>query len=261
MSYEEYFPYAAVASQVEVPVERYRFCVRERDDESGLDYGGARYYAAWLGRRIGCGPAGFVDGLNLYAYTRLNPVRFDDLGGTQSTDTKELQKQTPAAGNEVQEAIKNVTEETMKAGKKGTTSPTRPISTLRRTRAWRRAIPTTTTTQGCALARHRSHGQGRGVVQRVPGASAAVAGDDLGAGHVPRAVAVDAGFGVGGALGSSAVNQNGLTAGMYGARLVHFSLPARNDWAVGGYGQFGGGVQKNPDGSNAQDLSGSRPRP
>ena len=54
ISYEEYYPYGstsyqAVRSQTETP-KRYRYTGMERDEESGLNYHGARYYAAWLGR-------------------------------------------------------------------------------------------------------------------------------------------------------------------------------------------------------------------
>ena len=44
-------------------------------------YYGARYYAPWLGRWISPDPAGTVDGLNLYAFVRGNPIRYIDDGG------------------------------------------------------------------------------------------------------------------------------------------------------------------------------------
>jgi RHS repeat-associated protein len=91
ISYEEYYPYGstsyrAVRSDVEVSPKRYRYTGMERDEESGLYYHGARYYAPWLGRWMSCDPEGLVDGTNIYAYSRNNPVRFNDLSGTQSTD-------------------------------------------------------------------------------------------------------------------------------------------------------------------------------
>lgn len=54
ISYEEYFPYGstsyqAVRSQQEAS-KRYRYTGKERDEESGLNYHGARYYAPWLCR-------------------------------------------------------------------------------------------------------------------------------------------------------------------------------------------------------------------
>jgi RHS repeat-associated protein len=86
ISYEEYFPYGctsyqAVQSGVEVP-KRYRFTGKERDEESGLYYHGARYYACWLGRWLKCDPYGLDSGLNLYDYGSSNPIKFVDPAGT-----------------------------------------------------------------------------------------------------------------------------------------------------------------------------------
>lgn len=60
ISYEEYVPYGsstyqAVRRQTET-AKRYRYTGKERDEESGLFYHGARYYAAWLGRWTSCDP-------------------------------------------------------------------------------------------------------------------------------------------------------------------------------------------------------------
>ncbi|HMG76425.1 MAG TPA: SpvB/TcaC N-terminal domain-containing protein [Pyrinomonadaceae bacterium] len=89
ISYEEYTPYGstsfqAVRSQTETP-KRYRYTGKERDEENGLCYHGARYYAPWLGRWTACDPAGTVDGLNAYAYVRDNPVGASDPTGRWST--------------------------------------------------------------------------------------------------------------------------------------------------------------------------------
>jgi len=63
ISYEEYTPYGsstyqAVRSQTET-AKRYRYTGKERNEESGFYYHGARYYAAWLGRWINTDPAVF----------------------------------------------------------------------------------------------------------------------------------------------------------------------------------------------------------
>jgi RHS repeat-associated protein len=88
VSYEEYFPfggtaYQAVQSQTETP-KRYRFVGKERDEENGLYYHGARYSAPWLGRWTSADPAGLVDGPNLYAYCSDNPIVHSDRSGTES---------------------------------------------------------------------------------------------------------------------------------------------------------------------------------
>lgn len=91
ISYEEYYPYGSTSFQAgrslaEVSLKRYRFCGKERDEESGLYYHGARYYAPWLGRWVSCDPKGLVDGPALYAYCRCNPVVHTDPQGTQTLE-------------------------------------------------------------------------------------------------------------------------------------------------------------------------------
>jgi RHS repeat-associated protein len=86
ISYEEYFPfgtssYTSIDATGEVPAKRYRYTGKERDNETGLYYHGARYYLPWLLRWTGCDPAGVVDGLNLYVYVCNNPVKFSDPTG------------------------------------------------------------------------------------------------------------------------------------------------------------------------------------
>lgn len=91
ISYEEYHPYGTTAYQAQnaalkCAAKRYRYTGMERDEESGFNYHGARYYAPWLGRWTSCDPIGLRDGLNLYAYVGGRPLRFNDPGGTQQTD-------------------------------------------------------------------------------------------------------------------------------------------------------------------------------
>ncbi len=91
ISYEEYYPYGATAysassSSADLSLKRYRFTGKERDSETGLDYFGVRYYASWLGRWTSGDPGGFVDGLNLYRYTRNNPVNGIDAKGYSTED-------------------------------------------------------------------------------------------------------------------------------------------------------------------------------
>jgi RHS repeat-associated protein len=82
ISYEEYSPYGsstyqAVRKQTETP-KRYRYTGKERDEESGLCYFGARYYAPWIGRWTSGDP---VRKDNLYSFVRDNPVSFVDPDG------------------------------------------------------------------------------------------------------------------------------------------------------------------------------------
>jgi RHS repeat-associated protein len=80
---EEYFPYGET-SFGSFSRKRYRFSAKERDEESGLAYHGARYYAPWLCRWTTCDPRGDADGLNLYAYVCACPTKLTDSNGTQS---------------------------------------------------------------------------------------------------------------------------------------------------------------------------------
>lgn len=61
ISYEEYHPYGTTAYQannksVKSAAKRYRYTSMERDEETGLEYHGARYYIPWLGRWLSSDP-------------------------------------------------------------------------------------------------------------------------------------------------------------------------------------------------------------
>ena len=58
--------------------------VKERDEETGLNYHGARYYATWLSRWCSCDPIGIEDEHNVYKYARNHPVIFIDSAGTEA---------------------------------------------------------------------------------------------------------------------------------------------------------------------------------
>jgi RHS repeat-associated protein len=95
ITYEEYHPYGSTAFHAatgEVSTKRYRYTGKERDEETGLYYHGARYYAPWIGRWTAVDPEGTTDGLNLYRYSRGNPIRFSDPAGTQSRDWEIYQR-------------------------------------------------------------------------------------------------------------------------------------------------------------------------
>lgn len=88
IAYEEYHPYGSSAFQAgrsaaEVRGRRYRYTGKERDDETGLSYHGARSYAPWLGRWASADPIGIEAGLNRYGYVRCNPIRLIDPQGTE----------------------------------------------------------------------------------------------------------------------------------------------------------------------------------
>ena len=91
ISYEEYYPYGDTSYRAgrtasEVRQKRYRYTGKEKDEESGLYYHGARYYACWLGRWTAADPIGIGDGMNVYMYVRGNPVKLQDPSGTQTVE-------------------------------------------------------------------------------------------------------------------------------------------------------------------------------
>ncbi|QWC14702.1 hypothetical protein KKR89_09960 [Cellulomonas dongxiuzhuiae] len=86
VSYEEYTPYGsttyqAVRADVQASPKRYRYSARERDEESGLYYHGARYYAPWLARWTAADPLLLRDSPNVYLYALANPVIAKDPSG------------------------------------------------------------------------------------------------------------------------------------------------------------------------------------
>jgi RHS repeat-associated protein len=85
IGYEEYHPYGttayrAVDSSIDVSAKRYRYTGMERDEETGLSYHTARYYASWLGRWTAADPIGLDGGENRFAYVL--PVSASDPAGT-----------------------------------------------------------------------------------------------------------------------------------------------------------------------------------
>jgi RHS repeat-associated protein len=100
ITYEEYYPFGATSfhaadSASEVSRKQYRYTGRERDEETGLYYHGARYFAPWLGRWTARDPAGLIDGPNAYSYARNNPRNLADPGGRQAGSRSDLEQFNP----------------------------------------------------------------------------------------------------------------------------------------------------------------------
>ena len=84
--YEEFHPFGTTSYQaknknIKSASKRYRYTGMERDEESGLEYHGARYYMPWLGRWLCADPVGVDDDINLYAYLSDDPVNYVDVTG------------------------------------------------------------------------------------------------------------------------------------------------------------------------------------
>jgi RHS repeat-associated protein len=91
ISYEEYHPFGTTSFQTmdpnnDVPLKRYRYTGKERDEESGLYYHEARYYAPWLCRWTSADPIGIEGGSNFYLYCDNDPIKkIDPTGTTDNT--------------------------------------------------------------------------------------------------------------------------------------------------------------------------------
>jgi RHS repeat-associated protein len=103
---EEYYPYGGTAvwaadSEVKGRYKTVRHAGKEHD-ATGLYYYGYRYYQAWLGRWLSADPAGDVDGLNLFARVRNNPMTWIDPRGLHSSPTQpsaNVKKEEPPSSN------------------------------------------------------------------------------------------------------------------------------------------------------------------
>lgn len=84
---QEYYPFGET-SFGSYGKKRYQYVGKERDEESGLYYYGARYYAPWTCRFISCDPkAAETPQQSPYNYCHNNPVNLIDPDGMQATGT------------------------------------------------------------------------------------------------------------------------------------------------------------------------------
>jgi RHS repeat-associated protein len=87
ITYEEYHPfgtssYRSGKSGAEASLKRYRYSGKERDDETGLYYYGARYCASWLGRFVSVDPlAENAPDKTPYHFVSNNPINRIDTDG------------------------------------------------------------------------------------------------------------------------------------------------------------------------------------
>ena len=87
ISYEEFHPFGTTSyrsgkGEIEVSLKRYKYNGKERDEETGLYYYGARYYTACLCRFTACDPKQFdYPNTNSYCYCFNNPITYTDPNG------------------------------------------------------------------------------------------------------------------------------------------------------------------------------------
>ena len=87
---EEYHPFGET-SFGSYGQKRYRFSGKERDEESGFNYVGARFYISWLLRWSSCDPLGVTSGINSYEFVANSPFCIIDPTGTQAVPTHQEQ--------------------------------------------------------------------------------------------------------------------------------------------------------------------------
>jgi RHS repeat-associated protein len=89
ISYEEYHPFGTTSyrsgrTETEVSLKRYKYVGKERDEESGLYYYGARYYTAWLCRFISVDPLQYkYPHYTPFQYAGNKPISYIDLDGLE----------------------------------------------------------------------------------------------------------------------------------------------------------------------------------
>lgn len=88
VSQEGYFAFGGTAwwaalNKAEAECKTIRYSAKERD-LTGFYYYGFRYYAQWLSRWINPDPSGDIDEINLYIFTKNNPVCRYDADGRKS---------------------------------------------------------------------------------------------------------------------------------------------------------------------------------
>ena len=116
ISYEEFYPYGStsyqsVRSQTETP-KRYRFTGKERDEETGLYYHGARYYAPWISRWTAADPLAMntpgTSDLNLYVYVEGRVLVAVDPTGLEPRDKAEMQHEYDSLKSQYEETKKGL---------------------------------------------------------------------------------------------------------------------------------------------------------
>ena len=89
ISYEEYHPFGTTSyrsgrTETEVSLKRYKYVGKERDEETGLYYYGARYYAGWIARFVSVDPLQFeYPYYTPYQYAGNKPISYIDLDGLE----------------------------------------------------------------------------------------------------------------------------------------------------------------------------------
>jgi RHS repeat-associated protein len=96
ISYEEYHPFGTTSyrsgrTETEVSLKRYKYVGKERDEETGLYYYGARYYAGWICRFVSVDPLQHkYPYYTPFQYAGNKPISYIDLDGLEEASPELL---------------------------------------------------------------------------------------------------------------------------------------------------------------------------
>ncbi len=96
ISYEEYHPFGTTSyrngrTETEVSLKRYKYVGKERDEETGLYFYGARYYAAWICRFVSVDPLQReYPHYTPYQYAGNKPISYIDLDGLEEVESDKI---------------------------------------------------------------------------------------------------------------------------------------------------------------------------
>jgi RHS repeat-associated protein len=109
VSFEEYYPFGET-SFGSYGKKRYRFCGKEKDEESGLYYYGARYYSPWTCRFVSVDPlAGKYAFYTPYQYAGNKPIISIDRDGLEETGKSPQQNSTDSSSTNNTPAVSDST--------------------------------------------------------------------------------------------------------------------------------------------------------
>jgi RHS repeat-associated protein len=107
LAYDEY---GILSTSATTTGEVYRYTGRSYDQETGLYYSRARYYAPSIGRFLQTDPVGSKDDLNAYLYVHGDPMNFVDHNGKWPTEIHEsiIDHAFPGLSEHQRETLKSV---------------------------------------------------------------------------------------------------------------------------------------------------------
>jgi RHS repeat-associated protein len=148
---------------------RERFTQKERDNETGLDYFGARYFSSTQGRFTGVDPI-FISrqrlldpqAINLYAYARNNPLVYFDPNGEEFKGTDGTRVDIVEVDGELVIRSKNATKDLTRLvnliNKSGSSLALGQFNKLNASKTMINLVIDTTTVGGGLLGLHQPHG-------------------------------------------------------------------------------------------------------